>query len=72
MENALSLLRDGKQVYFMFLPDGEDPDTFVRTNGKEVFLDNGLRMPLSEFLFSSISNQVDLQSFEDQPGYLLN
>ncbi len=64
MENALSLLRDGKQVYFMFLPDGEDPDTFVRTNGKEVFLDNSLRMPLSEFLFNSISNQIDLQSLE--------
>ena len=64
MENALSLLRDGKQVYFIFLPEGEDPDTYVRSNGKEAFLDNNLRIPLSEFLFNSISNDIDLHSLE--------
>ena len=64
MENALSLLRDGKQVYFIFLPEGEDPDTYVRGNGKEAFLDSNLRMPLSKFLFNSISSDIDLQSLE--------
>lgn len=64
MENSLALLRDGRQVYFIFLPEGEDPDTYVRTNGKDAFLDTNLRIPLSEFLFDSISNQIDLQSLE--------
>lgn len=64
MENALPLLRDGRQVYFMFLPEGEDPDTFVRSNGKEAFLDPGMRSPLSEFLFNSLLNGVDLETPE--------
>lgn len=64
MENSLALLRDGRQVYFIFLPEGEDPDTYVRTNGKDAFLDTNLRIPLSEFLFDSISSQIDLLSLE--------
>lgn len=64
MENSLALLRDGRQVYFIFLPEGEDPDTYVRANGKEALLDTSLRIPLSEFLFNSISNDINLQSLE--------
>ncbi len=64
MENALPLLRDGRQVYFIFLSEGEDPDTFVRGNGKEAFLNNDLKTPLSEFLFSSLSENVDLNTPE--------
>jgi len=64
LENALPLLRDGRQVYFMFLPEGEDPDTFVRSNGKETFSDPSMRTPLSEFLFSALSRDIDIQSLE--------
>ncbi len=64
VENALSMLREGRQVYFIFLPEGEDPDSFVRKNGKAAFLDEGRQTPLSTFLFDSISGQVDLQSVE--------
>jgi DNA primase len=64
LENALPLLRDGRQVYFMFLPEGEDPDTFVRSNGKDAFLDKNMRTPLSEFLFNSLSKNTDTQSLE--------
>lgn len=64
LENALPLLRDGRQVYFMFLPEGEDPDTYVRTNGKESFLDSGIRSALSEFLFNALSKDIDIQSLE--------
>lgn len=66
LENSLPLLKDDKQVYFMFLPEGEDPDTFVRNKGKEAFLDTNLQIPLSEFLFNSISDGVDLNSPEGQ------
>ena len=64
LENSLPLLRNGRQVYFIFLPEGEDPDTYVRSHGKEAFIDINLRTPLSEFLFNSLSINIDLQSLE--------
>ena len=66
LENSLPLLKDDKQVYFMFLPEGEDPDTFVRNKGKEAFLDTNLQTPLSEYLFSYLSKDKDLKSLESQ------
>ena len=39
LEAALAALTDEKTVKFMFLPEGEDPDSFVRTNGTEAFVD---------------------------------
>lgn len=64
LENALPLIRDGRQVYFMFLPEGEDPDTFVRSHGKESFLDANMRLPLSDFLFNSLHKNIDIKSLE--------
>ncbi len=66
LENSLPLLKDDKQVYFMFLPEGEDPDTYVRDKGKDAFLNTDSQIPLSEFLFNSISNNLDLISPEGQ------
>ncbi|SUT99331.1 DNA primase [Actinobacillus lignieresii] len=64
-ENALPYLHDGRQLKFIFLPDGEDPDSFVRAQGKqgfEAYLQNALS--LSDFLFDSLIAQVDLSSKE--------
>ena len=65
-ENALPYLYDGRQLKFIFLPDGEDPDTFVRSQGKEGFeqylIENA--KSLSDFLFDSLLTQVDLSSPE--------
>lgn len=66
LENSLPLLKDDKQVYFMFLPAGEDPDTFVRNKGKEAFLDTNLQTPLSEYLFNYLGKEMNLESLEDQ------
>ena len=65
LENALPYLHDGRQLKFIFLPDGEDPDTFIRSQGKEGFeryLENA--QTLSEFLFDSLLTQVDLSTKE--------
>ncbi|MBA5764282.1 DNA primase [Vibrio sp. 404] len=65
MENALPFLTDGRQLKFMFLPDGEDPDSFIRQQGKQAFeqqMDSA--MSLSEFMFSSLMQQVDVSSRE--------
>ncbi|NBC98345.1 DNA primase [Atlantibacter hermannii] len=63
LETALPYMTDGRQLRFMFLPDGEDPDTLVRKEGKDAF---EARMeqaqPLSTFLFNSLMPQVDLST----------
>ncbi len=63
LETALPYMTDGRQLRFMFLPDGEDPDTLVRQEGKAAF---EARMeqaqPLSTFLFNNLLPQVDLST----------
>ena len=56
LENALPVLADGKNAAFMFLPDGEDPDDYVRRRGKAAFqaLIDGAT-PASEFLLALLS-----------------
>ncbi len=61
LETALPYMSDGRQLRFMFLPDGEDPDTLVRKEGKAAFearMEQAI--PLSTFLFNSLLPQADL------------
>ncbi|QZQ50787.1 DNA primase [Erwinia persicina] len=63
LETALPYMNDGRQLRFMFLPDGEDPDTLVRKEGKDAFETRMEQaMPLSTFLFDTLMPQVDLRS----------
>jgi len=65
MENALPLIRDGFSLKFVFVPDGEDPDSLIRSQGQQAFeaiLDNA--MPLSKFLFEQLMQKVDMASLE--------
>lgn len=63
LETTLPYLKDGRQLRFMFLPDGEDPDTLVRKEGKTIFEQRiELAQPLSTFLFETLMPQVDLSS----------
>ena len=63
LETALPFMTDGRQLRFMFLPDGEDPDTLVRKEGKEAFEARiEQAQPLSTFLFNSLLPQVDLST----------
>ena len=65
LESALPRLRDGRQAYFLFLPDGEDPDSLVRKEGKEGF-EQRIRqaMPLSDYFFGELSRDVDMASLD--------
>jgi len=64
MEIALPLLRDGRQVYFMFMPEGEDPDTYIRQHGPDSFADTANHVPLSDYLLNSLKQNTDLNSRE--------
>ena len=64
LENSLSFLKNSKQVYFIFLPSKEDPDSFVRKNGKGAFINPKMLTPLSEFLFNSIGDNINLEVLE--------
>lgn len=61
LENALPMMRDGREAHFLFLPDGEDPDSLVRVEGAQAFesrLDRA--KPLSEFLIEQLSRGIDM------------
>ena len=65
LENALPQIREGRQIRFMFLPDGQDPDSFVNEFGTDAFLkalDEGVA--LSEFLIMELSSQVDMSTVD--------
>lgn len=60
LEIVLPILEDGWQVRFLFLPDGEDPDTLVRQEGKEAFEERiHNAMAISEFLIKSLYPEVE-------------
>ncbi|MDG1081702.1 MAG: DNA primase [Porticoccaceae bacterium] len=60
LDTALPEMRDGVSAKFLFLPDGEDPDTMVRQLGKQEFNEQIDRaQPLSEFLFEQLSDGID-------------
>ncbi|NZA27313.1 DNA primase [Luteimonas sp. SJ-92] len=65
MESVLPRMRDGRQAFFLFLPEGEDPDSLVRAEGAEGF-DARLReaVPLSRFLFDSLGADVNLGTLD--------
>ena len=55
LENALPALKDGVKLTFLFLPDGEDPDTMVRKVGSQAFVElTDEALPLSRFFFESL------------------
>jgi DNA primase len=59
--NALPEARDGRQIRFLFLPEGHDPDSLVGEEGREAFekrLEGAL--PLSEYLATALGEQADL------------
>jgi DNA primase len=67
LESSLSTLMDGRQVQFIFLPQNEDPDSLVRTQGKDAFykyIENA--MALSDFFFSHLSKELTLETPDER------
>jgi DNA primase len=65
LENALGLLRDGRKAAFLFLPEGEDPDSLVRAEGRRAFEQRIERaMPLSDYLFHHLTSATDAETLD--------
>ena len=65
VENALPLIREDTRINFIFLESGEDPDSYVRKNGKEAFLNLAKNsMTFSDYFLDRIKNQDDLSTIE--------
>jgi len=71
LEVSLPLATDSKPIKFLFLPDGEDPDTFVRRHGKDAF-EKLVResQTLSEFLLGELQSQSNLAVAEGRSQFL--
>ena len=72
LENSLEALQDGKEVSFLFLPEGEDPDSYIRRNGREAFLKllDRETVPLSAFLMRELARDCRLDTQEGQATLL--
>jgi len=60
-ENSIKELQPEKQISFLFLPDGEDPDSFVNKNGKDYFMDftKQNKISIHQFIFEHHKRQTD-------------
>lgn len=66
LEATLSSLQDGRKARFLFLPEGEDPDTLVRSEGTDAFRAriNQHAQPLADYFFQQLTEEADPRSLE--------
>ena len=65
LNNALKHIREGRQIKFVFLPENDDPDTFIKKNSASIFekeLNNG--KDLSDFLIEKLAEDIDIKSID--------
>ncbi|MBX8567052.1 DNA primase [Pseudomonas cichorii] len=66
LEATLPSLQDGRRARFLFLPEGEDPDTLVRSEGTDAFKAriNQHAQPLADYFFEQLTKESDPRSLE--------
>ena len=65
LQNTLPHIREGRQIRFIFLPEGQDPDSFIQENGPDAFttaLNNAL--PLSDFLIDELTSKLNVDTVD--------
>ena len=71
LEATLPKLREGLQAKFLFLPDGEDPDSMVRKHGETIFAQQiEAASTLSEFFFDHFTSEIDLGSLDGRAKFV--
>ena len=70
LQQALPETREGREIRFLFLPQGQDPDTLILTEGRAAFEERlALAVPLSEYLVQELSAQGDLRSADGRARF---
>ena len=72
INNCLPELKDGVQLSLIFLPEGSDPDTFVKEEKDEFLNLINNAMPLSQFIIQSLKSNLDINSVEGRTTFLIN
>ena len=72
LENSLEALQDGKEVSFLFLPEGEDPDSYIRTHGQPAFMQllDSDTLPLSAYLVRELTRDRKLDTQEGRAALI--
>ncbi|MGK0271090.1 MAG: DNA primase [Cocleimonas sp.] len=71
LENAMPVMQDGKEIRFLFLPDGEDPDTQVRKIGKEAFEENYQKAAsLNAYFIENLHERFNITSDEGKARFI--
>lgn len=67
LQAVLPMMKEGRQARFLFLPEGEDPDSLVRREGRALFSQRVTQaLPLAEFLFRHLRQGLDLNLMDDR------
>ena len=70
LTNSLSSMRDGRQITFLFLPEGQDPDSLVRSIGSDRFSELfGQATPLEDFLFETAAENIDIKTMDGRARF---
>ena len=65
LDVALGSMREGRRTRFLFLEEGEDPDSIVRAEGPEKFQERLVSaMPTSDYFISELVRGKDMNSVE--------
>ncbi|MFO1401136.1 MAG: DNA primase [Steroidobacteraceae bacterium] len=71
LQNVLPEAQDGREIRFLFLPEGEDPDSLVGKEGREAFEQRiAGALPLSEYLLGQLRTEVDLAHADGRARYV--
>ncbi|MBU2965004.1 DNA primase [Amphritea sp. 2_MG-2023] len=70
LDTTMPVITDGKQARFLFLPEGEDPDSLVRQEGCEKFEQRlSESLPLSDFFFKTLEDGADMLSLDGRARF---
>ena len=73
LQQALPEAREGREIRFLFLPQGHDPDTLVAAEGRVAFEERVAgAVPLSEYLVRELSEQSELSSADGRARFAAN
>ena len=71
LEQCLASLKEGRLARFLFLPDGQDPDSYISENGQQAFDDRVAQAStLTDYLFETLLTECNIKTLEGRAQFL--